>query len=129
MNLYEFHTNPENLLYIDTIQETHPSFFFTRYRKTPTELKKREKYIALEPEYAHKYARFVLEGPFPAGEDAIARSAEYSVKYAKTVIFGPFPKGEKSIAESDIETNLWSDMYTSVIKKDFYYNDKLIAKA
>lgn len=125
MNLYEFHTNPENLLYIDVIQETYPSFFFTRYRKTPTELKKREKYIALEPEYAYKYARFVLEGPFPLGEDAIATSAEYSVRYAETVLFGPFSKGEKAIAESD----LWSTMYTSTIKKDFYYNDKLIAKA
>ena len=127
MNLYEFHTNPENLLYMDAIQETYPSFFFTRYRKTPTELKKREKYIALEPEYAYKYARFVLEGPFPLGEDAIATSAEYSVRYAETVLFGPFSKGEKAIAESD--SKQYAQYYAKyVLKADFYYNGKLIAK-
>ena len=124
MNIYELHSNPDILLFSDTIKETYPDFFFLKYRKQPEELKKREKYIALDPLYAYKYARFVLKMPLnPIGEDAIAANAEFACAYAKHVLEGPFPKGEEAISKS----HLWASMYTEVLKKDFYYNGKLIA--
>lgn len=49
-------------------------------------------------EMAYYYARFILMGPFPAGESAIAKSPQYASYYAQYVIKGPFPAGEPAIA-------------------------------
>ena len=46
MNLYDLHSNPRSLDYIDTISETNPDFFWEKYKNKTEELKKREKYIA-----------------------------------------------------------------------------------
>lgn len=51
-------------------------------------------------EMAYWYALNVLNGPFPAGERAIARHAMWSYLYAKHVIMGRFRLGEEAIARS-----------------------------
>ena len=50
------------------------------------------------PEWAYWYARDILEGPFPQGEDAITTSASLSYKYARDILNGHFAKGEDVIA-------------------------------
>ena len=50
-------------------------------------------------EKAYRYARYVLKGPFPAGEAAIAKSAHWSCRYAEFVLKKPFPAGEAAIAK------------------------------
>ena len=49
--------------------------------------------------YANAYAREVLKGPFPAGEASISKDQYYASEYVK-----------------------------HALKKDFYLNDKLMAK-
>ena len=100
MNLYNFHTKPESLDNYAQVYDGNPDFFWQKYKDNPEELKKREKYIARDPEYAYIYARHSLNVPFPLGEAEIATSKHYSHLYAK-----------------------------NVLRADFYYNGKLIAKA
>jgi hypothetical protein len=47
---------------------------------------------------AYEYARDVVQGPWPAGEAAIAQSTYFSFWYAFSVVDSPFPKGEAAIA-------------------------------
>ncbi len=57
-----------------------------------------ERVIASSFIYSYRYARDILEGPFPLGERAISKDDAFSYEYAKYVLKGPFPKGEKAIA-------------------------------
>ena len=100
MNLYKFHSKPASLDHYGAMNETNPHIFWEKYKKDPEELRKREKYLAKDAKYAIGYARDVLKGPFPAGEEAISKVAEYAFGYAR-----------------------------DVLEHDFYLDGKLIAKA
>ena len=56
-----------------------------------------EPYVAKDADQAYYYARDVLNGPFPEGEEAIATSAVQSYYYARFRLKGRFPAGEKAI--------------------------------
>ena len=76
------------------------------------------------PEWAYWYARYVLKGPFPQGEDTIATSAVWAYWYAKDVLKGPFPQGEDEIATSAE----WACWYAiDVLKEPFPQGEKAIA--
>ena len=83
MNLYNFRSKPESLLQYEKIAETNPHIFWEKYENNPEELKKREKYIAKDAEYSYDYARDVLRGPFPLGEEAIAKDKDFAYFYAR----------------------------------------------
>ena len=53
----------------------------------------------MDAHYAFFYARDVLKGPFPAGEEVLAKNETYSQRYAD-----------------------------NVLEADFYFDNKLIAK-
>ena len=125
MNLYKLHSNPESLDHFEKVTANNPAIFWDKYKNKPEELKKREKYIAKSAFHAYLYARDVLKGPFPAGEEAIAKDAMFAYYYAREVLKGPFPAGEETIAK---KTWYASQYAGAVLKKDFYLNDKLIAK-
>ena len=99
MNLYKLHSKPASLDFYEKVSETNPYVFWEKYKKNKEELKKRETYIAKDAYSSFLYARDILQGPFPAGEEAIAKDARFASLYAK-----------------------------GVLKKDFYLNGKLIAK-
>jgi hypothetical protein len=73
MNLYNYHSNPEQLHGYEQAHESVPIIIWEKYKKNPEELRKREDILAQDPEYSYRYARDVLNGPFPKGEDAIAQ--------------------------------------------------------
>ena len=125
MNLYNLHSKPAALVHFEKVTETNPDFFWEKYKNNPEELKKREKYIAKSAQFAYYYARDVLKGPFPTGEEAIAKDAYYAFQYAKNILKGPFPAGEEAIAKNAGFAKLYAKR---VLKKDFYLNGKLIAK-
>ena len=102
MNLYNLHSNPESLDHFEKVTETNPAIFWGIYKKNKEELKKREKYIAKDTDYAFQYAKGVLKGPFPAGEEAIAKDAVSAYSYAKDVLKGPFPAAEAAIAKDAV---------------------------
>ena len=125
MNLYKLHSKPASLDFYEKVSETNPYVFWEKYKKNKEELKKREKHIAKDASFAHLYAKDVLKGPFPAGEEAIAKDIVYANAYAREVLKGPFPAGEASISKDQY----YAIEYTkNVLKKDFYLNGKLIAK-
>ena len=151
MNLYNFHSKPESLYQYEKITETNPDIFWEKYEKDPEELRKREKYLAKDARCAYYYARDVLKGPFPEGEEAIIRDVDYTLWYAQYVLEGPFPKGEAMFAEkayfayhyaADVlegpfpkgEAAIAKDAYyanhyaNEVLRADFYYNGKLITE-
>ena len=99
MNLYKLHSNPESLDHFEKVTDNNPAIFWDKYKNKPEELKKREKYIAKSLEYAYRYAKDILKGPFPLGEEAIAKDAKNVYYYAKEVLRGPFPLGEATISK------------------------------
>ena len=155
MNLYNLHEDPHSLLYFKEADEYVLDVFWEKYlekyRDGPKELKKREKYIATDAKYSYRYARSVLKGPFPAGEEAISKDPDYAYWYAEDVLAAPFPAGELAISKDAFyafwyarrvlngpfptgeaviaEDGEFSHRYAKdVLKADFYYDGKLIAK-
>ena len=100
LNLYDLHPDPKKAPYRDTAYETVPKLVWEKYQKQPQELKKRERVLAKDAEIAYLYAKYILKGPFPAGEAAIATDAHHTYYYARDVLKGPFPAGEATMAES-----------------------------
>lgn len=76
MDLYNLHLDPQSLFYYREVDTTLPKIFWGRYKNNPEELKKREKAIAKSIKYSYYYARDVLKGPFPLGEDTISKSVK-----------------------------------------------------
>ena len=126
MNLYDLHSDPESLDHFEKISDNNPDFFWEKYKNKPEELKKREKHIAKSPIHTYQYARDVLKGPFPLGEEAISKGTQFAYSYARDILQGPFPAGEEAIAKN---SNFAFQYAGAVLKKDFYLNGKLICKA
>ena len=81
MNLYNLHKDTSNLKHKPVAKDHVPQLFWEKYKKDHDKLKKHEDAIATVSEYALYYAEFVLKGPFPKGEAAIAKDAYYSGLY------------------------------------------------
>ena len=52
------------------------------------------------PRAAYWWAKYIIKGPWPEGEPAIARDANRSTYYASNVLHGRFEAGEDAIANS-----------------------------
>jgi hypothetical protein len=99
MNIYKFHSDPYSL-----------DFAF--------------KLATIHPEFAYDYAKDVIKGRFPEGEQAIAKSSKYAYMYAKDVIKGRWPEGEAAIAKHA----WWSYGYAiHVIKERFPAGEEAIS--
>lgn len=61
-----------------------------------------ERIISISPEYSLRYARNVIERPFPEGEDTIATDPSCAYRYALDVLKGRFEKGEDAISKDPI---------------------------
>jgi lambda repressor-like predicted transcriptional regulator len=79
-----------------------------RYAKDVLEgpFPKGEPMISQEPEWAYAYARDVLKGPWPEAEFAIAKYPGEAYRYAHYVLKAPFPEGESVIAQ-DADWAYW----------------------
>jgi lambda repressor-like predicted transcriptional regulator len=99
MNLYKLHANPETLDHYDIAHDKVPKLIWDKYENNPEELRKREAALAKDGQYAYFYAKHVLKGRWPAGEEAIAKDAFASYEYATDVLKAGFPAGEEAIAK------------------------------
>lgn len=78
-----------------------------------------EKVMLTSPEFAFKYAKYIIGDAWPVAEKIIATSPEFSYKYAKEVLKGkPFPAGEKAIETS----KYYSVMYAALMKYSKFTN-------
>lgn len=57
-----------------------------------------ERVVATEAHWSYIYAQAILQGRFPAGEEAISKDAKYACHYAVDVIKGPWPEAEEVLA-------------------------------
>ena len=100
MNLYNFYSKPAQLIGFNETTDIVPDIFFNKLSRKNPPNEKQLAAIARSPEYAYRYAKYVIKGRFPEGEKAIASNTTYAYHYAKDVINGRFPEGEKAIAKS-----------------------------
>ena len=116
MNLYMLHDKPYLLHQHDKGESEIPEVFWPKYeaifmhrnmKRFKEILKKHEDAIAKSPKYSWRYARAVLNKPWPKGEDAIAKSAYYSGIYAVIMLNKPFPKGEEAISKAPKELDAY----------------------
>ena len=121
MNLYKYYAEPEALNSYRYRNLIVPglAYWWLKHRFHDIDQKTKnvcERSIARQSVVSLRYARHVLVGPFPLGEDIIATDACDSYMYAKEVLKGPFSKGE-SIISTDA---YYSVMYArDVIKGRF----------
>ena len=81
-----------------------------------------------DPQEAFDYARYVIKGPFPEGEAAIATDTRWSYYYAREVIKGRWPSGEAAIAK-DSQDAYYAYYYAkNVIKGRFPEAEESMAK-
>ena len=111
MNLYKFHTNPEQLEgYENRLRIPMMAYEYGTQHGFTDELVSS---VAKHPELAFKYARNIIESRFPEGEAAIATDPELAFEYAWEIIEGRFPEGEAAIATDP----RWAYYYASHIIK------------
>jgi hypothetical protein len=68
-----------------------------------------EPYIKDNPELAARYAIYVLHGPFPAGEPAIATDPYWALTYAEQALGSkPFPAGEPALLQAPYYAMLYA---------------------
>jgi hypothetical protein len=60
----------------------------------------------LKANAAYFYAKYVVKGPYPEGEDAIAKIGNYSYCYANHILKNRFPKGEHAIGNATGNANI-----------------------
>ncbi len=99
MNLYNLHSDPKSMRNHDLHHNNIAELIWDKYKNNPAELKKREKIIAKDPYYAFIYAKDILHGCFPLGEEAIAKDLPYAYYYARDVLHNRFQLGEEAIAK------------------------------
>ena len=112
MNLYKFHTNPEQLDgYENRLRVPMMAYEYGDKHGFAGELVSA---VAKDPQWAYKYARFVIKGRFPEGEATIATDPGRAYEYADYVINGRFPEAEAAIATSPT----WAYHYAKYVIKD-----------
>jgi len=84
-----------------------------------------EDIITLDGQTSFWYAKFILKGPFPKGEDEMAKWLRYAYGYASDVLHGPFPKGENTIATDSYYSCLYAQ---NVLKDRFIKGEGTIIK-
>ena len=98
-NIFALHPDKEKAEKLKAkATEKDPKLAWETYRYQPEELKKREHLWAKDPEFAYYYAKYVIEGRFPAGEKAMASHPFFAYYYAEEFIGDRWPEGEKAIA-------------------------------
>lgn len=80
--------------------ELRLAYYWELYKHNKPKLMKLRGVFARSPTYAFRFAKEIIRGPFPEGEEAIAQDATEAVVYARDILKGRFPKGEEIIASS-----------------------------
>ena len=125
INLYQYH-NKKVFLYGYDDLKNNPEFIWDLYTSDygdddflndGSDLQPYEHILAKSPKYAFMYASYILNEPFPEGEDAIAKDAGYAYDYSIDLLFKRFPKGEDMILNSK-----YSEDYIIAMKR---YGDEV----
>ena len=97
MNIYDLHSNPEELHGYSTKEYSIPELAYELALVMPELRPKLEPAIMKHPRYAYLYAKFVLERPWPEAEPVIMKDPCYTYYYVKYVLNRPWPEAEPYI--------------------------------
>ena len=86
MNIYDLHSNPEELHGYSTREYKLPEFAYDLAKDNPELRPKLEPVIMKDPEYALKHAMFVKNKPWPEAEPYIMKNPQCAYYYAKDVL-------------------------------------------
>lgn len=105
----------------------HPklAYYYARYIHGLNRSKKMELVISLSAEWSYMYARFVLQNPFPLGEDTISTDPHYSCAYAQKVLKKRFTLGEPAIATSVTESSRYAE---NILRGRFSEGEETISR-
>ena len=87
---------------MDDIEDTpEPNFaeFYLKLRAGVGISKSELDYAKTNPQWAYNYAREVIKGRWPEGEEAISKDPYWAYSYAVDVVGGRWPEGEKTISK------------------------------
>jgi hypothetical protein len=107
MNLYQLHSEPQQLLGYKQAQTQVPKLAWDRAR-TPGQKKQLKHLWLQEPELAYLYAKNVLGKRWPAGEAAIAQDPRHAFWYTVDVLAKRWPKAEAVIATNPLYAYLYA---------------------
>jgi len=102
MNLYKLHSNPEQLIHYDQINNL-PFYVWGKLNEVGSReyfqnnREHIENVASKDAELAYNYAKLIGER-FPAGEDVILSDPEYAAGYAGQVLENRWPEAEAIIA-------------------------------
>lgn len=128
MNLYDLHKDKSKLKGYDEVSKHDLEVAWDRYVDDVEELRKRENLWATDPDFALMYAEEV-DNKFPLGDkviSALASDAHTALNYAKFVLRGPFPEGEESISKDADDAVEYA---RKVLKRRFESAEHVIARS
>ena len=131
MNLYNFHSNPEELNGYEEKVFIVPSLAYEFLRKMQRQGKiidrddEIENTLSKHPRFAYLYARNFLHSRFKEGEPAILTSPEWATEYCLSVIKGPWKEAEKTIARDARASVIYAAL---VLGTPFPLGEKAIRK-
>ena len=108
MDLYKYYSNPEQLNRYAEADDIVPARIYAKSQSGPQLTPKQINTLAKDTKYAYLYARYILNGPFPLGEDAISKDAWGAFYYARHILKSPFPKGEDAISKDATYAGLYA---------------------
>jgi len=110
MNLYNLHTNPEQLHGFDIAPYKLPKLAYELAKKNPELRPKLEPAIMKDPRYAYWYARDILKRPWPEAEPYIMKDPEYACYYARDVLKRRWPEAEPYIMKDPMQAYWYADI-------------------
>ena len=110
MNLYDFHTNPEQLEgYENRLRVPMMAYEYGTQHGFTDELVSA---VAKHPKSAFEYAYYIIKGRFPEGEATIAKNPQWAFFYAAEIIEGRFPEGEAAMSKDPH----WASRYNDFLR-------------
>jgi len=108
MNLYNLHSNPEELHGFDIAPYKLPDLAYELAKKNPELRPKLEPVIMKDPRSAYYYVKDVRERRWPEAEPYIMKDAMRAYMYARHILKRRWPEAEPYIMKDNSSWNWWS---------------------
>ena len=108
MNLYDLHSNPEELHGYSTREYKIPELAFNLAVNRPGLRPKLEPYIMKDPKWAYWYAKSILKSPWPEAEPVIIKDPTVAADYAIFILRRPWPEAEPYIMKNAFHAWLYA---------------------
>ena len=130
MNLYNLHSNPEELHGFDIAPYKMPDLAYELAKKNPELRPKLEPAIMKDPMYAYRYADYILERRWPEAEPYIMKDPQYTYWYADAVLERRWPEAEPYIMKDpkwaywyakNVLERRWPEAEPYIMKDQFWW--------